>query len=125
VNHFSANNRENGFDAFDLFFRDQRADLLEEISIPQAIEDMAIEYQEIEQQKKELDKRAKEIKNQILLEAKEIKTLKGTRVKIIMPTVRKLLLDSKRLGEEMPEIIAQYKTKESVYRDFKIKAIGE
>jgi len=86
---------------------------------------MAIEYQSIEQEKKELDKRAKEIKNQILLEAKDIKTLKGTRVKIIIPTVRKLLLDSKRLGEEMPEIIAQYKTKESVYRDFKIKAIGE
>ena len=95
----------------------------EEISIPQSIEDMALEYQEIELQKKELDKRAKEIKNQILLEAKDIKTLKGRQVKIIMPTVKKILLDSKRLGEEQPEIMAAYKTKESIYRDFKIKRI--
>ena len=74
------------------------ADALDdEISIPQAIEDMALEYQEIERQKKDLDKRAKEIKNQILLEAKEIKTLKGRQVKIIMPTIRKLLLDSKTI----------------------------
>ena len=84
---------------------------------------MALEYQEIELQKKELDKRAKEIKNEILLEAKDIKTLKGRQVKIIMPTVKKILLDSKRLGEEQPEIMAAYKTKESIYRDFKIKRI--
>ena len=115
-----------GSQAESLYINTNWADALdEEISVPQAIEDMALEYQEIERQKKELDKRAKEIKNQILLEAKDIKTLKGRQVKIIMPTVRKLLLDSKRLGEEMPEIIAQYKTKESIYRDFKIKAIGE
>jgi len=97
----------------------------DEISIPQSIEDMAIEYQEIERQKKDLDKRAKEIKNQIFLEAKEIKTLKGRQVKIIMPTIKKMLFDSKRLGEERPEIMAAYRTKESIYRDFKIKAIGE
>ena len=115
-----------GSQAESLYINTNWAEALDdEISVPQAIEDMALEYQEIERQKKELDKRAKEIKNQILLEAKDIKTLKGRQVKIIMPTVRKLLLDSKRLGEEMPEIIAQYKTKESVYRDFKIKAIGE
>ena len=115
-----------GSQAESLYINSNWAEALDdEISVPQAIEDMALEYQEIERQKKELDKRAKEIKNQILLEAKDIKTLKGRQVKIIMPTVRKLLLDSKRLGEEMPEIIAQYKTKESVYRDFKIKAIGE
>ena len=97
----------------------------DEISIPQAIEDMALEYQEIERQKKELDQRAKEIKNKIFLEAKDTKTLKGQQIKIIMPTVKKLLLDSKRLREERPEIIEQYRTKESIYRDFKIKAIGE
>lgn len=115
-----------GSQAESLYINSQWTEAIDdEISIPQAIEDMALEYQEIERQKKELDKRAKEIKNQILLEAKEVKVLKGQNVKIIMPTVRKLLLDSKKLGEEMPEIIAQYKTKESIYRDFKIKAIGE
>lgn len=115
-----------GSQAESLYINSQWSEALDdEISVPQAIEDMALEYQEIERQKKELDKRAKEIKNQILLEAKDVKTLKGRQVKIIMPTVKKLLLDSKRLGEEMPEIMAQYKTKESVYRDFKIKAIGE
>jgi putative phage-type endonuclease len=115
-----------GSQAESLYINTNWAEALDdEISVPQAIEDMALEYQEIERQKKELDKRAKEIKNQILLEAKDTKTLRGRQVKIIMPTVRKLLLDSKKLGEEMPEILAQYKTKESVYRDFKIKAIGE
>jgi putative phage-type endonuclease len=95
----------------------------EEMSIPQAIEEMALEYNEIQEQMKELKAKAEEIKNQIKLEAKEIKTLKGNMVKINMPTISKTLFDSKKFAQDHSELYEKYKTKTSTYRDFKVKLL--
>lgn len=97
--------------------------LEEEMSIPQAIEQMALEYNDIHEQIKELDKRANEIKNQIKMEAKEFKTLKGNNVKILMPTINKTLFDSKKFQLEHETLYLEYKTKTSTYRDFKVKLL--
>ena len=72
---------------------------------------------------KEAKARMDEIKNQIKLEAKEIKTLKGNQVKILMPTITKTLLDTKALEKDEPILFAKYKTKISTYRDFKVKEL--
>lgn len=96
----------------------------EEMSIPQNIEDLASEYKELDELVKESKKRMDAIKNQIKLEAKEFKTLKGKQLQIYMPQINKVLFDQKRFSEEHPELHGQYKTKVSSYRDFKIKALG-
>ncbi len=96
----------------------------EEMSIPQNLEDLASEYQELDELVKSSKKRMDIIKNQIKLEAKEFKTLKGKQLQIYMPQINKVLFDQKRFSEENPDLHAQYKTKISSYRDFKIKALG-
>lgn len=92
----------------------------EVMSIPPTIEQLALEYNELQEQQKEATARMKEIKNKIKKEGKATQMLQGNKVKVYMPTVTKTLLDTKRLAEEQPEIMAQYKTKISSYRDFKI-----
>ena len=96
----------------------------EEMSIPQNIEDLASEYQELDELVKASKKRMDTIKNQIKLEAKEYKTLKGKQLQIYMPQINKLLFDQKQFGQDHPTLLQQYKTKISSYRDFKIKALG-
>jgi putative phage-type endonuclease len=96
----------------------------EEMSIPQQIEDLANEYNELDELVKASKKRMESIKNQIKLEGKEFKTLKGKQYQIYMPQINKTLFDQKRFSEEQPELHRKYKTKISSYRDFKIKAIG-
>jgi putative phage-type endonuclease len=97
--------------------------LQEEMSIPQVIEEMASEYLEIQQEIKEKQARADEIKNKIKLEGKDFKMLKGYNVKIMMPTINKTLFDGKRFSAEHPDLYDEYKTKESSYRDFKVKLL--
>jgi putative phage-type endonuclease len=94
--------------------------LEEEIMIPPTIEELAVEYKELQEEIKEKTERCDEIKNQIRLEAKEFKVLKGTKVKISMPTIRKTLFDSRRFSTENPDLYVKYKTKESSYRGFDI-----
>ena len=94
-----------------------------EMSIPQAIEQMALEYNEIQEQMAQLKSRAEEIKNQIKLEAQEFRMLKGHNVIINIPTVTKTLFDSKRFQQEHGDLYEQYKTKTSTYRDFKVKLL--
>lgn len=95
----------------------------EEMSIPQTIEQMALEYNEIQEQMKQLKDRAEGIKNQIKLEAQEFRMLRGNKVLINIPTVSKTLFDSKRFQQEQGDLYEQYKTKTSTYRDFKVKLL--
>lgn len=95
----------------------------EELSMPEPLEKLAIEYTELQQQQKELDAQMKAIKNKIRLEAKEIGKLKGHSLIINMPTVSKTLFDSKAFAAEHEDLYNKYKTKTSTYRDFKIKML--
>lgn len=95
--------------------------LEEELSIPQAVESLALEYNDLQTLAKETKERMDQIKNQIKLEGKEFKTLKGKDIKILMPTINKTLFDSKRFQTDHPTLYTEYKTKTSSYRDFKIK----
>lgn len=95
----------------------------EEMSIPPTIEQQALEYNDIQDEMKRLKERAEEIKNQIRFEGKEFAVLKGTRVKITMPTITKTLFDSKKFSQDHADLYDEYKTKISTYRDFKIKLL--
>jgi putative phage-type endonuclease len=95
----------------------------EEMSIPPSIEQMALEYTEIQDGMKELKARAEEIKNQIKFEAKEFGVLRGNQVKILMPTINKTLFDGKRFAQDHADLYNEYKTNVSSYRDFKVKLL--
>lgn len=97
----------------------------EEMSIPPTIENLAIEYTDIQQEMNRLKERAEEIKNKIKLEAKDFKTLKGSAVRINLSLVSKTLFDSKAFQKEHGELYEKYKTKISSYRDFRIKLLEE
>lgn len=92
----------------------------EEMNIPPSMENMAAEYVELQSEIKEKQLRSDEIKNQIKLEAKDFKTLRGHRLKISMPTIHKVLFDSKAFKESHPDLYEQFKTKESSYRNFDV-----
>lgn len=95
----------------------------EELTIPPALEEMALEYKALQEQLKEMTKRCEEIKNKIKLEGKEFKTLRGNLVKIHMPTIRKTLFDSKLFALEYPDLYVKYKIKESTYRNFDVSLL--
>jgi putative phage-type endonuclease len=95
----------------------------EEMSIPPSIEQLALEYTEIQDGMKELKARAEEIKNQIKFEAKEFGVLRGNQVKIYMPTINKTLFDGKQFAQDHADLYNEYKTKVSSYRDFKVKLL--
>jgi putative phage-type endonuclease len=84
------------------------------------LERLAIKYTEIQKDIKFLQEEADYIKNKIKLEAKELKVLKNDYVKVSMPTVRKITFDSKLFAAEHPDLYAQYKIKESSYRNFTV-----
>jgi putative phage-type endonuclease len=92
----------------------------EEVTIPPTIEDMAIEYTELQKQIKEMTARCEEIKNQIKLEGKDFKTLRGISVKISMPTIKKTLFDAKAFQKDHADLYQKYKTKQSSYRGFDV-----
>ena len=92
----------------------------EEMTIPPMIEELAMEYSELQSEIKDKTKRCDEIKNKIKLEGKEHKTLRGTVVRIKMPTINKVLFDSKTFSLENPDLYVRYKTKQSSYRGFDI-----
>ena len=92
----------------------------EEMSIPPSLEELAVEYNELQGEIKEKAKRCDEIKNKIKLEGKEFKTLRGSSVRISMPTINKILFDSKTFSLENPDLYVKYKTKQSSYRGFDV-----
>ena len=92
----------------------------EELTIPPTIEKLAIEYAKLQAEIKEKTKKCDEIKNQIRLEGKEFKTLRGEMVKITMPAITKTLFDSKQFSSDHPELYASYKNKTSSYRGFDV-----
>lgn len=97
----------------------------EEMFISPAIEELALEYQSLSVQVKDKTKRMEEIKNHIRLVGKEFKTLRGTQILINMPTVNKILFDSKKFSSEHPELYNNYKNKPSSYRSFDIKILED
>jgi putative phage-type endonuclease len=95
----------------------------EEMMLSPDIEMLALEYHTLADEVKAQTKRLDEIKNQIKLIGKEYKTLKSDHIKISMPTINKVLFDSKRFSQEYPDLYAQYKTKQSSYRGFDISIL--
>ena len=95
----------------------------EEDTMPDSLEQLALEYNELNEQAKQTKARMEEIKNTIRLEAKEIERLKGRNVVINMPTINKTLFDSAAFKKEHGDLYDQFKTKTSTYRDFKIKLL--
>jgi putative phage-type endonuclease len=97
----------------------------EEGLLPPHLETLAIKYDGIQQEIKALQAEADLIKNRIKLEAREYKALKSNRVKILMPTVKKVNFDTKLFAADYPELYEKYKTKEISYRNFTISFEGE
>jgi putative phage-type endonuclease len=95
----------------------------EEMMLSPDIEMLALEYQLLAEEAKAHAKRLDEIKNQIKLVGKEYRILKSDLVKISMPTINKVLFDSKRFASDHPDLYASYKTKESSYRGFDISIL--
>lgn len=95
----------------------------EEKLMPPSLEEMALEYTELQREIKEKTGRCEEIKNKLRLEAQDFKRLQGNRVSINMPTINKTIFDSKAFAEEYPELYQKFKTKESSYRSFSISLL--
>jgi putative phage-type endonuclease len=87
------------------------------------LELLALEYKTLAEEEKRIKAELDKIKNTIRLEAQDFKYLKSNKVKITMPTIRKVLFDSKRFAEEKPDLYDEYKTKESIYRGFDVSFI--
>lgn len=83
-------------------------------------EKLALEYYALSNEVKALNARMDEIKNKLKHEAEEYKYLKNERIKVAMPTIKKILFDSKKFSADHPELYNEYKTKESVYRGFDV-----
>ena len=61
------------------------------------------------------------LKNLIKLEMKDYRILQSERVRVNMPTIRKVSFDAKQFEKDHPELYEKYKNKESVYRSFLVK----
>jgi putative phage-type endonuclease len=97
----------------------------EEKILPSSLEELALEYTELQKEIKDKTLRCDEIKNKIKLEAKDFKRLQGNRVKINMPTIEKVMFDNKVFAVEHPELYEQYKTKQSSYRGFTVSLVDD
>jgi putative phage-type endonuclease len=95
----------------------------ETAELSQNLEVLALRYNEIQKEIKELQTEADYLKNKIKLEAKETKVLKSENIKVSMPTVNKVAFDSKRFASDHPELFQEYKTKESTYRSFTVSLL--
>ena len=85
------------------------------------LETYALQYYGLQNQMKLLQNEMDNFKNKIKLEMKDYKVLQSERVRVNMPTIRKVTFDSKRFEKDYPELYVEYKTKESVYRSFLVK----
>lgn len=95
----------------------------EEAELSPELEALAIKYDSIQQEIKALQHEGDYIKNRIKLEAKEYKILKSEQIKILMPTVKKTIFNSKEFAADYPELYAKYKNKEASYRNFTVNFI--
>ena len=95
----------------------------EELTIPPRLEQLALEYNELTKEIKEKTVLSEAIKNKIKLEGKEFKTLRGEKVRINMPAIKKTVFDSTSFKKDYPELYTTYKTKESNYRGFTISLL--
>jgi putative phage-type endonuclease len=93
----------------------------DELHMSSEQEKKALTYFYIQEEIKALQGQSEALKNQIRLEAKDGKIFQGEKVKILMPTIKKIVFDSKKFASDYPELYEQYKTKESNYRTFTIK----
>jgi putative phage-type endonuclease len=85
------------------------------------LEALAIRYTELQKDIKLLQEESDYIKNRVKLEAKEYRVLESDKVKVSMPTINKVIFDSKLFASEHPELYEQYKNKHSSYRNFTVK----
>jgi putative phage-type endonuclease len=95
----------------------------EEFELSPEFEKIAWDYIQTQQEIKYLQEESDTLKNQLKLYAGEAKRLKGEKIKINLPTIKKISFDSKRFALDYPELYEQYKTKESSYRSFTISPI--
>lgn len=84
-------------------------------------EELAHEYLRLTSLIKEMSAEADAIKNKLKLEAGDYKVLLGDTIKVSLPTISKIMFDSKRFASDHPSLYEQYKQKESTYRNFTVK----
>jgi putative phage-type endonuclease len=95
----------------------------EEIYLTSEQEKKALTYLSVQEEAKALQAQIDAIKNQLKLEAGEAKLFIGDKVKISMPTIKKVAFDSKKFALDHPDLYEKYKTKESIYRNFLVKLL--
>jgi putative phage-type endonuclease len=95
---------------------------IEETLMPHQ-EELVAEYHILTREINEKQARADEIKNTIKLLAEDKASLRGETFRVSMPTIKKVMFDSKSFAADYPELYSQYKTKESSYRGFTIKIL--
>lgn len=95
----------------------------EETYLVGELENLALRYLDLQKTLKSLQDEQDWIKNRIKLEAKEYKVLKGDKLKISIPTVKKISFDSKAFANDYPDLFEKYKTKETSYRSFTVSEI--
>jgi putative phage-type endonuclease len=87
-------------------------------------EAMAHEYLRLTSLIKEMSAEADAIKNKIKHDAEDYRSLIGSNIKVSLPTISKIMFDSKRFASDHPELYESYKTKESTYRNFTVKFLN-
>lgn len=90
----------------------------EEAFLSAELEEMVFEYISLQEEIKALQEKAEALKNYLKLKAGETKFFIGERIKVSMPTIKKVIFDSKSFAVDHPELYEKYKTKESSYRGF-------
>jgi putative phage-type endonuclease len=95
----------------------------EEDELSPEFEKLAFEYIKLQQEIKYLEGESNSLKNQIKLYAGESKKLIGEKLKISLPTVKKVIFDSKGFQTAYPDLYEQFKTKESIYRSMTISLL--
>jgi putative phage-type endonuclease len=95
------------------------------VELSPVLELAAHRYLEISAEIKQLSNEAELIKNLIKQEAKENEVLQGEKIRIKIPTVRKISFDTKKFEEEHPDFFKQYKTKESSFRSFYVSLLED
>lgn len=95
----------------------------EEWELSPEMEKAAIDYLTVQQEIKSLQGELDQLKNHIKLYAGEAKKLKGEKIRVSLPTVKKIGFDSKRFALEHPELYEEYKTKETSYRGFTVASM--
>lgn len=86
-----------------------------------ALEMYAEQYFSLQEQIKNLQAEADDLKNLIKLEMKDFRILKSDTIRVNMPTIKKISFDTKQFEQDHPELYKKYKNKESNYRSFIVK----